>query len=104
MPTAKVVIHVYLKTLTYIFAAEYKPYKSAYAPKEDNSSQVEAQSYRCDVCCKDFNGPQPYNMHMKSKAHKEEVEAQEGYWWEMGCDLGLKRQGKEEAAFVMRSG
>ncbi|KAK3094927.1 hypothetical protein FSP39_007936 [Pinctada imbricata] len=60
--------------------AEYKPYKSAYA-KEDKSaaSPAEAESFHCDVCCKDFNGPQPYNMHMKSKAHKEEVEAQAEY-------------------------
>ncbi|XP_061171880.1 uncharacterized protein LOC133181382 [Saccostrea echinata] len=57
---------------------EYKPYKSAYA--RDTPKEAEpATSYRCDVCCKDFNGPQPYTMHMKSKAHKEEVEAQEGY-------------------------
>lgn len=56
---------------------EYKPYKSAYA-RDTPSEPAEATSYRCDVCCKDFNGPQPFAMHMKSKAHKEELEAQEG--------------------------
>ncbi|XP_022337659.1 uncharacterized protein LOC111133499 isoform X1 [Crassostrea virginica] len=56
---------------------EYKPYKSAYA-RDTPQESAPATSYRCDVCCKDFNGPQPYAMHMKSKAHKEEVEAQQG--------------------------
>ncbi|XP_056005248.1 uncharacterized protein LOC130050157 [Ostrea edulis] len=57
---------------------EYKPYKSAYA--RDTPKEVESvTSYRCDICSKDFNGPQPYTMHMKSKAHREEVEAQQGY-------------------------
>ena len=57
---------------------EYKPYKSAYA-RDTPQESGPVTSYRCDVCCKDFNGPQPYAMHMKSKAHKEEEEAQQGY-------------------------
>lgn len=69
----------WLKTPTEIpqEKVEYKPYKSAYA-RDTPSEPAPATSYRCDVCCKDFNGPQPYAMHMKSKAHKEELEAQEG--------------------------
>ncbi|KAJ8310080.1 hypothetical protein KUTeg_011945 [Tegillarca granosa] len=52
-------------------AAEWKPYKSAYS-KENPEEKVKAK-YFCDVCQKDFNGPQPYSAHMNSKAHKEEV-------------------------------
>eukprot|EP00795_Rhopilema_esculentum_P013284 gene13284-4121_t len=49
-----------------------KKYVSAY----DAQSSVEASDFSCDLCGKVFNGPKPYRLHMSSKAHKEEVEAQ----------------------------
>lgn len=61
--------------------AQYKPYKSAYAKKEPGETEQEKEenlkNYYCDVCQKQLNGPQPFAAHMKSKAHKEEVEAQQ---------------------------
>ena len=33
----------------------------------------------CDVCKREFNGPIPFKAHLASKAHREEVEAQEAY-------------------------
>eukprot|EP00794_Sanderia_malayensis_P017581 gene17581-19333_t len=52
-----------------------KSYVSAYVTKD--TAQVQPiNQYMCDVCDKSFNGPQPYKMHMSSKAHKEEVEYQ----------------------------
>lgn len=50
---------------------EYKPYKSAY--QTNMAKETAKQNYICDVCCREFNGPMPYNAHMKSKAHLEEV-------------------------------
>lgn len=44
---------------------------SAYA--RDQPSQNETNNYYCDVCEKKFNGPKPYQAHMASKAHKEEL-------------------------------
>ncbi|XP_060551572.1 epidermal growth factor receptor kinase substrate 8-like [Ruditapes philippinarum] len=62
-------------------SAEYKPYKSAYAPKasekEDNTEDL--SNYYCKVCDRQFNGPIPFNAHNNSKAHKEEVENQAEY-------------------------
>ena len=34
------------------------------------------KQYYCEICDKQLNGPKPYQAHMVSKAHKEEVEAQ----------------------------
>ena len=58
------------------FSAEWKPYKSAYGPKETEttSSSGNDEQYYCKICEKQLNGPIPYNMHLKSKAHKEELE------------------------------
>ncbi|OWF52323.1 uncharacterized protein LOC110447907 [Mizuhopecten yessoensis] len=50
---------------------EYKPYKSAY--QSNMAKESSKQQYTCDICCREFNGPLPYNAHMKSKAHMEEV-------------------------------
>ncbi|XP_045163253.2 uncharacterized protein LOC123527695 [Mercenaria mercenaria] len=62
-------------------AAEYKPYKSAYAPKEKDTdnTEVDASQYYCRVCDKQLNGPIPYQVHLNSKAHKEEMEVQASY-------------------------
>lgn len=62
-------------------AAEYKPYRSAYAPKEKEtpSKAEDASQYYCRVCDKQLNGPIPYNVHLNSKAHKEEMEVQGEY-------------------------
>eukprot|EP00112_Aurelia_sp_Birch-Aquarium-sp1_P017386 Seg402.6 transcript_id=Seg402.6/GoldUCD/mRNA.D3Y31 product="hypothetical protein" protein_id=Seg402.6/GoldUCD/D3Y31 len=49
-----------------------KKYISAY----DSQASAQASDFGCELCGKTFNGPQPYRMHMASKAHKEEVEAQ----------------------------
>ncbi|VDI51801.1 Hypothetical predicted protein, partial [Mytilus galloprovincialis] len=60
---------------------QFKPYKSAYAkngPAEtDAEKEDNLKKYYCDVCQKQLNGPQPFIAHMNSKAHKEEVEAQQ---------------------------
>jgi len=50
----------------------YKPYKSAY--DTDSSGTQGNRQYYCEVCQKQLNGPQPYNAHINSKAHREEVE------------------------------
>ena len=56
-------------------AVQWKPYKSAYAPKERETIATEdEENYYCKVCEKKFNGPIPYNVHLNSKAHKEELE------------------------------
>ena len=70
-----------INQLSIFTSAEYKPYKSAYAPKvsetEDNGEDL--SNYYCRVCDKQFNGPIPFNAHLNSKAHKEEVEVQASY-------------------------
>ena len=59
-------------------AVEWKPYKSAYGPKETETtttaSSGDDEQYYCKICEKQLNGPIPYNMHLNSKAHKEELE------------------------------
>jgi len=55
----------------FVWLLAYKPYKSAY----DKDSAPANKQYYCEVCEKQLNGPQPYNAHMKSKAHREELEA-----------------------------
>lgn len=55
-----------------------KPYMSSYdktLPKGANAAQA-AREFCCEICDKNLNGPQPYKMHMSSKAHREEVEYQ----------------------------
>jgi hypothetical protein len=44
---------------------------SAYARNQPSDSG--SNNYYCEVCEKKFNGPKPYQAHMVSKAHKEEV-------------------------------
>jgi len=58
--------------LQFVLLPAYKPYKSAY--DKDSSSMQAKPQYYCEVCQKQLNGPQPYNAHMNSKAHREEVE------------------------------
>lgn len=62
-------------------SVEYKPYRSAYAPKTSEATSVEEDSskYYCRVCDKQLNGPIPYQVHLNSKAHKEEMEVQASY-------------------------
>lgn len=69
--------------MIYSLPAQYKPYKSAYAPKEkeNSSADEDASKYYCRVCDKQLNGPIPYSAHLNSKAHKEEVEIQASYDW-----------------------
>nr|XP_026694070.1 tyrosine-protein kinase ITK/TSK [Ciona intestinalis] len=52
-----------------------KKYVSAY---KENQGKSDIQ-WHCDVCNKSFNGPHPYNSHMVSKAHREEVEVAQLY-------------------------
>lgn len=53
-----------------------KPYVSAY----NREAEVKGgpSEYFCEVCNKHLNGPKPYQAHLASKAHKEEVAAQQG--------------------------
>ncbi|KAL4221802.1 hypothetical protein ACF0H5_020056 [Mactra antiquata] len=61
-------------------STQYKPYRSAYAPKVKETTGAEDQSaYYCKVCEKQLNGPIPYQAHLNSKSHKEEVEVQASY-------------------------
>lgn len=55
----------------------FKPYKSAY--EKDNNKSSSSESYYCDVCGKNLNGPIPYKMHLNSKAHKEEMALREEF-------------------------
>ena len=48
-----------------------KPYVSAYSCNQ--KSTATQSNYYCEVCDKQLNGPKPYQAHMVSKAHKEEV-------------------------------
>ncbi|CAH1781489.1 unnamed protein product [Owenia fusiformis] len=57
----------------------FKPYVSAYNRNDQESKDLKLKAYYCAVCEKQLNGPQPYNAHMNSKAHKEEVELAEHY-------------------------
>ena len=47
---------------------------SAYGGATTTGNQP--KQYYCEICDKQLNGPKPYQAHMVSKAHKEEVEAQ----------------------------
>ncbi|XP_068751865.1 uncharacterized protein [Montipora capricornis] len=55
----------------------FKPYKSAYG--NNNDKNCSSENFYCDICGKDLNGPIPYNMHLNSKAHKEEVALREEF-------------------------
>lgn len=54
----------------------WKPYVSAYGAGETAGANSQERKYYCGICDKQLNGPKPYQAHMVSKAHKEEVEAQ----------------------------
>jgi len=54
-----------------------KQYQSAYdedknKPAPKNLAEANKEYY-CEICDKNLNGPQPYKMHMSSKAHREEI-------------------------------
>lgn len=55
--------------------APVKPYVSAYGGGVSVGPNQE-RKYYCETCDKQLNGTKPYQAHMVSKAHKEEVEAQ----------------------------
>ena len=44
------------------------------------NARMAAKEFYCEICDKNLNGPQPYKMHMSSKAHREEMEYQ-GLTW-----------------------
>ncbi|XP_031555161.1 uncharacterized protein LOC116292061 [Actinia tenebrosa] len=56
----------------------FKPYSSAYTNPEKDSSNNKPE-YFCELCNKQLNGPKPYEAHIVSKAHKDEVEAASAY-------------------------
>jgi len=49
-----------------------KKYVSAYGTQVSDV----VSDFSCTLCGRTFNGPKPYRLHMASKAHKEEEEAQ----------------------------
>lgn len=52
-----------------------KAYQSAYSENQTTTAGGGGtRKFYCEVCDKQLNGPTPYNMHMASKAHREEVE------------------------------
>lgn len=60
--------------------ATFKPYRPSFDHTDlgVKPAQTAASQWRCDVCDKDFNGPKPYQAHMVSKAHKEELAYRQG--------------------------
>lgn len=54
----------------------WKPYVSAYSGGSTTAGPGQVKQYYCEVCDKQLNGPKPYQAHMVSKAHKNELEAQ----------------------------
>lgn len=54
-----------------------RPYVSAYGSSKSDSSQE--NQYYCEICDKKLNGPIPYEVHLNSKAHKEEVAVREEF-------------------------
>ena len=48
-------------------------YVSAYNRGKQQSSSSNSVNYYCEVCDKHLNGPKPFQAHMVSKAHKEEL-------------------------------
>lgn len=60
----------------------FKPYVSAYGSRKSSSSKSNSSQenqYYCEICDKKLNGPIPYEVHLKSKAHKEELEVREEF-------------------------
>ncbi|KAL9957750.1 hypothetical protein ACROYT_G034687 [Oculina patagonica] len=55
----------------------FKPYVSAYGNNLNKSNASE--NYYCEICDKKLNGPIPYDVHLNSKAHKEEVAIREEF-------------------------
>ncbi|EDO45784.1 predicted protein [Nematostella vectensis] len=53
----------------------FKPYVSAYSRTHDSTAPESARKFYCEVCDKTLNGPKPYQAHMVSRAHRDEVEA-----------------------------
>ena len=55
----------------------------AYGNNTNKSSA--SQNFYCEVCDKKLNGPIPYDVHLNSKAHKEEVAIREefNYQWKL---------------------
>ena len=43
----------------------------------NTSKSLTSENFYCEVCNRKFNGPIPYDAHLNSKAHKEEVAALE---------------------------
>ncbi len=66
-----VVLLIYVFCLIIIVEA-FKPYVSAYGA--NNPVKSEEDKFKCDLCDKKFNGLRPYQAHMASKNHKENVE------------------------------
>lgn len=59
---------------------EFKAYKSAYTKNEPSVNPKEdPEDFSCEICNRKFNGPVPYRAHLRSKAHKEEVELAKEY-------------------------
>ncbi|XP_028403027.1 uncharacterized protein LOC114525796 [Dendronephthya gigantea] len=54
----------------------WKPYVSAYGGTTTGQNNQPPNQYYCEICDKQLNGPKPFQAHMVSKAHKEEVAAQ----------------------------
>lgn len=57
-----------------------KPYVSAY--NRDAQVKKGPDEYYCEVCKKQLNGLKPYQAHMVSKAHKEEMALRGSSWHE----------------------
>jgi len=53
----------------------WKPYVSAYNHNIGKTPQ-QARQWYCEICDKQLNGPKPYQAHIVSRAHKDELEAQ----------------------------
>lgn len=56
--------------------ATAKPYVSAYNREAGAGTKEKSEEFYCDVCEREFNGPNPYRAHMSGKAHREQVEIQ----------------------------
>lgn len=61
----------------------------AYGNNANKSSTSE--NFYCEVCDKKFNGPIPYEVHLKSKAHKEEMAIREEFDDQWKLHLGNSR-------------
>ena len=50
-----------------------------FAAYGNNNKSLTEENYFCEICDKKLNGPIPYDVHLKSKAHKEEVAMREEF-------------------------